>query len=141
MSSRLIDARYPDFQAVIPTNNENEVIVNRIDLLNSLKRVSIFSNKTTNALVFAVEGNALSVSCFDLDFSNDAKESLDCKHNGEDIEIGFNAKYLIEILNKLQGEEVIFSIGSDKNPALIKGSEDNVTMLVMPIMITAPQPA
>ena len=86
---RLIDAQlHPDYNAVILTDNLNELLVNRADLLNTLRRVMIF-NKTTHQVIPKLTGNSLNVSAQDLDFSNEAKEGLDCQYSGEDMEIGF----------------------------------------------------
>jgi DNA polymerase-3 subunit beta len=80
--------------------------INRLEILNSLKRISIYANKTTNQVRLKITGSELQISAEDLDFSNEANERLSCEHDGEDIEIGFNARFLIEMLNNLESKEV-----------------------------------
>src|SRR5690606_9787377 len=94
MVCRLIDERCPDYENVIPTNNENHMSINRTEFLSSLRRISIYANKTTHQVRLKITGSELQISAEDLDFSNEANERLSCEHDGEDIEIGFNAKFL-----------------------------------------------
>ncbi|NNC94940.1 MAG: DNA polymerase III subunit beta, partial [Chitinophagales bacterium] len=98
---RLVDAKYPDYNAVIPTENPNKLEIGRQHLQNTLKRVSIFSNKTTHQVVLNLAGSEMKVSAQDLDFSNEASERLACNYEGEDLQIGFNARFLIEMLSAL----------------------------------------
>jgi len=138
---RLIDARYPDYNAVIPTNNPNKLTIGRAELQNSLKRIAIFSNKTTNQVVLKITGNELQVSAQDLDFSNEASEKLNCTYEGADMEIGFNAKFLVEMLNTLEGDEIILELSSPSRAGVLfpveKEDTEDVLMLVMPVMLNA----
>ncbi len=138
---RLIDARYPDYNAVIPTENPNNLLVNRADLLNTLRRVMIFSNKTTHQVVLKLNGNTLNVSAQDLDFSNEAKETLDCQYKGEDLEIGFNARFLLEMLNAMDNEEVNIELSTPNRAGILLPTEteegEDLLMLVMPVMLSA----
>lgn len=140
LTSRLIDGKYPNYEAVIPNENPNVLTVDRMSFLNSIKRVSIFSNKTTHQVKLKVAGSELSISAEDLDFSNEAKERLTCNYNGDDMEIGFNSKFLLEMLNHISTQEVILEM-SEPNKAgiLLPSSNDNdaedILMLVMPVMI------
>ncbi|MBP6826780.1 MAG: DNA polymerase III subunit beta, partial [Saprospiraceae bacterium] len=79
---RLIDARYPDYNAVIPVDNPNQMSVNRSDFQNSLKRIAIYANKTTNQVVLDISDKSLTVSAQDLDFSNEATEQMACNYEG-----------------------------------------------------------
>src|SRR5690606_27643817 len=106
MICRLIDERFPDYENAIPANNPNKLTISRTDLLNSLKRISIYANKTTHQVRLKIAGSELQISAEDLDFSNEANERLSCEYEGEDMEIGFNAKFLIEMLNNLDSESV-----------------------------------
>src|SRR5690606_18274627 len=101
MICRLIDERFPDYENVIPLDNENEMTINRIELLSSLRRIAIYANKSTYQVGLKLTGSELLISAEDLDFSNEANERLSCEHEGEDIEIGFNAKFLVELLTNL----------------------------------------
>ncbi|MBK7958833.1 MAG: DNA polymerase III subunit beta [Bacteroidetes bacterium] len=138
---RLIEGRYPDYNAVIPMDNPNLLVINRTDLQNSLKRTSIFSNKTTYQVVLTMAGSELKVSAKDIDFSNEAQENLFCNYNGDDLTIGFNSKYLIEMLGVLNTEDIKgeFSISSRAGvitPTEMDENED-LLMLIMPIMLNA----
>ncbi len=136
---RLIDERFPDYENVIPLNNENEVMIDRQELLSTLKRIVIYANKSTNQVRFRINGNEMQVSAEDLDFSNEASERLFCDHNGPDIEIGFNARFLIEILNNLSSEKVTIRLSEPSSAGLIvpqdHGDKEDILMLVMPIML------
>ena len=85
---RLIDGQYPNYEAVIPNENPNLLEIDKSQLLSSLKRVSIFSNKTTYQVKLKIAGAELNISAEDIDFSNKAEERLTCVYKGEDIEIG-----------------------------------------------------
>ena len=87
LTCRLIDGKYPNYEAVIPNENPNVLTIDRTQFLNSLKRVSIFSNKTTHQVRLKLAGAELNVSAEDIDFSNKAEERLTCDYKGEDIEI------------------------------------------------------
>ncbi len=137
---RLIDQRFPDYNNVIPKDNPNLLIINREDLLGTLRRTTIFSNKTTNQVVLKIVGSTLSVSAQDLDFSNEATEQLSCEYNGEDIEIGFNSKFLIEMLNTISCEEIRIELSTPTRAGILKPQEqdddEDLLMLVMPVMIS-----
>lgn len=136
---RLIDERFPDYQNVIPANNDNHLILDRQEIQSTLKRLAIYANKSTNQVRFKVAGNELKVSAEDLDFSNEATERVFCEHDGDDIEIGFNAKFLIEMLNNLHCDKVIMQLSEPGRAGLIVPREidpdEDLLMLVMPIML------
>lgn len=140
LTCRLIDGKYPNYEAVIPQENPNVLTVDRVSFLNSIKRVSIFANKTTHQVKIKVAGSELSLSAEDLDFSNEAKERLTCNYTGDDMEIGFNSRFLLEMLNHIHTDEVILEM-SEPNKAgiLLPSSNENtnedILMLVMPVMI------
>tara|TARA_A200000113_G_scaffold77559_1_gene68416 strand:- start:1700 stop:2830 length:1131 start_codon:yes stop_codon:yes gene_type:complete len=139
MVCRLIDERYPDYDNVIPSDNSNSVTITKSELLGSLKRISIYANKTTNQVRFKISGSEILISAEDLDFSNEANERISCEHDGVDIEIGFNAKFLIEMLSNIESEKVILKLSEPNRAGLlipedINDNED-ITMLVMPVML------
>ncbi|MDZ4845806.1 MAG: DNA polymerase III subunit beta [Chitinophagales bacterium] len=138
---RLIDAKYPDYNAVIPKDSSSKLSISRNSLLNSLRRIAIFSNKTTNQVVMKIAGSALSISAQDLDFSNEASEKLNCNYEGADMEIGFNAKFLIEMLNTLESDEVVFELSGPNRAGILlpaeKDDAEEILMLVMPVMLNA----
>jgi len=136
---RLIDERYPDYEAVIPRLNPNKLTVDRSLFLNTLRRVVIFANKTTHQVRLKISGSELHISAEDLDFSNEAHERLSCQFEGEDMEIGFNAKFLVEMLNNLNCEEVVLEMSTPNRAGLlvpaIKEEHEDILMLVMPVML------
>lgn len=136
---RLIDERYPDYKAVIPSDNPNKLTLHRQDFLNSVKRISIFGNKTTNQINIKITGSELTIYAEDLDMNNEAVERLGCDYAGEDMEIGFNSKLLIEMLQNLSTNEVIVELSTPSRAGIILPSEnmdeENLLMLIMPMMI------
>jgi len=137
---RLIDGSYPNYQAVIPKENPNILNIERDVLLNSLKRVSIFSNQTTRQVKFKLQGSEINISGEDMDFSNKANEKLKCDYEGHDIEIGFNGKFLLEILNTLETDKINMHFSTPSKAAIIKPDEEGnddekILMLVMPVML------
>ncbi len=139
MICRLIDERYPDYENVIPTTNPIKMTISRTELLSSLKRISIYANKTTHQVRLKITGSELQVSAEDLDFSNEANERLSCEHEGEDIEIGFNARFLIEMLTNLDTDQIKLNMSASNKAGVIFPSEkdkgEDILMLVMPVML------
>lgn len=137
---RLIDQRYPDYNAVIPVDNPNLLTVNRVDFQNSLKRISIYANKTTNQVILNINDGSLTISAKDLDFSNEATEQLPCTYLGSPLTIGFNAKFVIEMLNVVESDEVKLELSTPTRAGILLPSEQNegstIMMLVMPVMLS-----
>ena len=139
MACRLIDERFPDYQNVIPTNNPNSLLIDRLEFIGCLKRMAIYANKTTNQVKLKLTENAIQVSAEDIDFSNEADETLNCEYTGEDMEIGFNARFLIEGLSNLSAKHVNMKF-SEPNRAVIvtpeeKDNAEDILMLIMPVML------
>lgn len=138
--SRLIDARYPDYNAVIPVDNPNLLTVSRTDFQNSLKRIAIYANKTTNQVILNINDGSLTISAQDLDFSNEATEQMACSYSGDPITIGFNAKFLIEMLGVLESDEVKMELSTPSRAGILLPSDAEegveVLMLVMPVMLS-----
>lgn len=139
MICRLIDERFPDYENVIPSDNTNIMTIDRQEFLSSLKRIAIYANKTTHQVRLKLTGSELQISAEDLDFSNEANERLSCEHDGEDLEIGFNARFLIEMLNNIGGKKVEMDFSEANRAGLIlpadKEENEDVLMLVMPVML------
>ncbi|NRB63660.1 MAG: DNA polymerase III subunit beta, partial [Saprospiraceae bacterium] len=137
---RLIDARYPDYNAVIPVDNPNTLSISRSDFQNSLKRIAIYANKTTNQVILNINDGSLTVSAQDLDFSNEATEQLACTYEGEPLTIGFNAKFLVEMLGVLESDEVQMELSTPTRAGILLPSEkedgEDILMLVMPVMLS-----
>lgn len=140
MACRLIDARYPDYNAVIPVDNPNELLISRTDLQQSLKRIVIYANKTTNQVILTIADGSLTVSAQDLDFSNEATEQLACTYSGDPLTIGFNAKFLVEMLGVLEGEEIKLEMSTATRAGILLPTEQaggqEIMMLVMPVMLS-----
>jgi DNA polymerase III subunit beta len=138
---RLIDERYPDYRAVIPTENPNKLTVNRTDFLNSVKRISIFGNKSTNQINIKITGSELTISAEDIDMSNEAVERLGCDFAGEDMEIGFNSKLLIELLQNINTPDIIIELSTPNRAGIILPNQniddEHLLMLIMPMMIAS----
>jgi DNA polymerase III subunit beta len=139
MICRLIDERFPDYENVIPAVNNIKMTIERSDFLGALKRISIYANKTTHQVRLKITGSELQISAEDLDFSNEANERLSCEHDGEDIEIGFNAKFLIEMLTNLDSDKIKLTMSAPNKAGVIlpaeKDAEEDILMLVMPVML------
>lgn len=138
---RLIDERFPEYENAIPLNNTNVMTVERLDLLNSLKRISIYSNKATYQVRFSITSTKLTISAEDVDYSNEATESLNCEYNGEDLDIGFSSKLMIEMLSNVSSNLVDLEMSAPNKAALIipKSLEDgeDILMLIMPVMLSS----
>ena len=139
MVCRLIDSRYPDYNAVIPVDNPNTLTVNRSDFQLSLRRIAIYANKTTNQVILKIQPDSLNVSAQDLDFSNEAAEQLACTYEGEPLTIGFNARFLVEMLGVLESGEVKMELSGPTRAGILRPTEDGqdeeILMLVMPVML------
>lgn len=136
---RLIDERFPDYENAIPTNNTNVMTIGRVDLLNSLKRIMIYANRTTHQIRLSMKENTLTISAEDLDYANEANEKLMCEYEGEAMEIGFNAKLMAEMLNNLSAKMISLEMSAPNRAGLIipadKDENEEILMLVMPVML------
>ncbi|MGC8865583.1 MAG: DNA polymerase III subunit beta [Bacteroidales bacterium] len=140
LTCRLIEGKYPNYEAVIPRNNPIQVIVDRAALIASIRRVSIYGNQSTHQMRFIATGQKLTLQAEDVDFENSATEELACLHEGDDIEIGFNSKFLLEILSNLETNNIRFELSSPSRAGLIipeteEPTEEDLLMLLMPIMV------
>ncbi len=138
--SRLIDGKYPNYQAVIPKDNPNKLNISKSSLQSSIKRVSIFSSKSTHQVRLKIAGSDLSVSAEDVDFANAANEHLTCSYEGQDMEIGFNSRFVNEMLTNIDSDEVMIELSAPSragilSPATKDIAEEDVLMLVMPVML------
>ncbi|MCH2022369.1 MAG: DNA polymerase III subunit beta [Saprospiraceae bacterium] len=139
LACRLIDENYPNYGAVIPVDNPNSISITRSDLLNSLKRIANYANKTTNQVKLDISDSSLTIEAEDLDFSNKATEQLPCFYDGEAMSIGFNAKFLIEMLNTIGGDNIRIELSSPNRAGILRTEEqvpeEDLLMLVMPVML------
>lgn len=136
---RLVEGNYPSYNAVIPQDNPNKVIINRQEVVNSLGRVSLFSNQASNLVKLSINGDELMVSAQDIDFSISAYEKLSCQYDGEPMEIGFKSAFLAELLDNVSTDEVVMELADPARAGIFlptenDGPEDEL-MLLMPMMI------
>lgn len=136
---RLIDEKYPDYKAVIPTENPNVLSIDRDEFNVAVKRVSITANKTTYQIRLKLTGSDLTISSEDIDYENEAQEKLTCNYEGQDLEIGFNSKYLSEMLSSLDASNVRLEMSQPNRAGVLLPAEteegEDVLMLVMPMML------
>lgn len=137
---RLIEGRYPNYEAVIPTTNPNKLIVDRQLLNAAIKRVAIFSSKATHQIRFKISGQELVLTAEDLDYSNEAKERLTCNYSGEDMEIGFSSKFFQEMLANLSQTEIQLEMSAPNRAGIItpvdnQNADEDILMLLMPVML------
>ena len=139
---RLVEGNYPSYNSVIPQNNPNKLIIDRVEFYNTVRRVSVFSNQASNLIRLKLTENQLVVSAQDVDFAISAVERLSCQYEGEDMEIGFKSTFLQEILSNLSATEVKVELSDPTRAGLLlpaenENEEENVLMLLMPMMINA----
>lgn len=141
MICRLIDERFPDFENAIPLDNPNVLTIDKAELISSLKRIQIYANKTTHQVRLKISGSELQISAEDLDFSNEANERLACEYSGEDMEIGFNSKLLIEVLNNITPRMIKLNMSTPSRAGIItpleNGANEDLLMLVMPVLLNS----
>jgi DNA polymerase-3 subunit beta len=140
MLCRLIDGKYPNYEMVIPQVNPFKLTIDRMSFVSSLRRVSIFSNKTTHQVRMKLGGSEIHLSAEDLDFANEARERLTCSYSGDDMEIGFNSKFLAEMLSNLESENVQLDMSAPNRAGLLSQVEndregESILMMVMPVML------
>lgn len=140
MVCRLIEGRYPNYEAVIPTQNPNKLVIDRASLLNSIRRVAIFANQSTHQIRFRIAGQELFLSAEDLDYSNEAKERLVCSYEGDDMEIGFNSRFFQEMLSNSDNYEIKLEMSAPNRAGILLpvdnlNENEDILMLIMPVMI------
>lgn len=139
MTCRFIEGRYPNYNSVIPQNNSNRAIIDRLSFLNALKRVSIFSNAGSNLIKIDLKENDMMISAQDIDFSTSAEEKVVCQYNGVPINIGFKSAFLIEMLSNIPSSDVFLDLSDASRAALLIPAEqeenDDLLMLLMPMML------
>ncbi len=139
---RLIDGKYPNYEAVIPKENPNKLTIDRAQFSSSVRRVAIFANKTTHQIKLKVAGTELNISAEDIDYSNKADERLTCEYIGDDLQIGFNSRFLIEMLNSLQSDAIMLEMSLPNRAGILTPIDgldagETITMLVMPVMLNS----
>jgi len=137
--SRLIEGRYPNYNGVIPQNNPLKITVDRLLIVNALKRVSVFSNPASSLIKLQLFPNSIFISAQDIDYSTSAEETVACVYEGEEISIGFKGTYLIEILSNIPSTEVVLQLADPSRAGLMLPAEneadEDLLMLLMPMML------
>ncbi len=138
VSCRLVEAQFPDYNMVIPVDNPFHMHVNREALLQSLKRILIFANKTTNQITLDISDQSLTITSRDIDFSNEATEQLVCTFNGEPLSVSYNGRFLLDMISVLKHDEVRFELLAPNKAGLIfpeeQSENEELLMLIMPVM-------
>ena len=137
---RLIDGKYPNYEAVIPKSNPNKLTIDRQLLNSAIRRVAIFSSKATHQIRFKIAGQELTLTAEDLDYYNEAKERLSCNYVGNDMEIGFNSRFFQEMLNNLSQTEIQLEMSAPNRAGIItpvdnQNADEDILMLLMPVML------
>lgn len=137
---RLIDGKYPNYEAVIPKSNPNKLIIDRQLLLSAIRRVAIFSSKATHQIRFKIAGQELTLTAEDLDYYNEAKERLACNFSGNDMEIGFNSRFFQEMLGNINQTEIQLEMSAPNRAGIItpvdnQNTDEDILMLLMPVML------
>lgn len=139
MTCRFIEGRYPNYNSVIPQNNPNKLVLDRMTLLNALKRVSVFSNQASNLIKLQLSGSNIVVSAQDIDFSTAAEETIQCEYTGTPMSIGFKSNFMIDILNNIPASEVSLELSDPSRAGIILPVEneenEDLLMLLMPMML------
>ena len=139
---RLIEGNYPNYNAVIPTNNPNKVLVDRIELLNGIRRVAVCSNPATNLIRMHIVGNQIDLTAQDLDFSVSANETISCNYDGQEMAIGFKSTFLVEILSNIETPTMLIELADSTRAGVFKPVYDDkqtssTLMLLSPMMLNA----
>lgn len=139
MICRFVEGRYPNYNSVIPQNNSNTVTLDRLTLLNALKRVSVFSNPSIGLVKLQLSEEKIVITAQDIDFLTAAEETIVCSYTGNVMNIGFKAAFLIEILDNIPSSDVRIELSDPSRAGLIlpveqETNEDMLTLL-MPMML------
>lgn len=136
--SRLIDDTFPNYESVIPSDNEKILKVAKNDLIGAVKRSIILSDQVTNKTSFTISESELKVKAANNEYGTDADETMECSFTESDeFEIAFNGKYLLEAIQHFEAEELLFDFSTPLKASIIRPSEqrenEDLMMLVMPV--------
>lgn len=139
LSCRFIKGKYPNYQRVIPENNPFELTVDRISLLTAMRRVALFANAASSLVRLNIRQGEVLLAAQDLDYSTSAEERLECDYQGNVMTIGFNATFMIEVLNNIQADTVVIRLSDPARPGiivpLVQLEGEDVLMLLMPMQV------
>lgn len=139
--SRMIEEKYPNYESVIPLDNDRKLLVDKNQLLASVRRTSLYASSTTHQVRFSLKKGSMTISAEDIDFGSEARETLPCEYTSESMEIGFNSSYVVDILSHIDTDEALFLLSTPTRactvqPATQRDGED-ILMLVMPVRLNA----
>ncbi len=137
---RLLEGVYPNYGSVIPRENPNSLVVDRVELYNSLRRIGMFASQSSNLVGLKISGGTLEISAQDIDYSLAGTEVINCTYTGDEMEIGFKSNFLAEILNNISTPEVVIELSDPTRAGIIlpkdnENADEEVLMLLMPMMI------
>lgn len=140
MTSTLVEGRFPNYNSVIPQNNPKKVIIEKKELYNSLRRVSVMANQASNLVKFELKDDKITISAQDIDYSMSGHETLVCQYEGEPIAIGFKSPFVLEILSNIESENVVLELSDPTRPGLFlpfenEEQDEDLLMLLMPMMV------
>ena len=139
--SRIIEEKYPNYESVIPVDNEKKLVVDKNQLIASVRRTALYASSTTHQVRFSLKKGSLTVSAEDIDFGSEAKETLSCDYSSEAMDIGFNANYIVDILSHVDTDEVVMMLSSPTRASIVKPTTqrngENLLMLVMPVRLNS----
>jgi DNA polymerase-3 subunit beta len=137
--SRMIEEKYPNYESVIPLDNDKQLTVNRNELIASVRRTALYASSTTHQVRLALKKNSLTISAEDIDFGSEAKETIKCDYTSDALEIGFNSAYIIDILSHMDNDEIMMMFSSPTRASIVKPvnqrNGENLLMLVMPVRL------
>jgi DNA polymerase-3 subunit beta len=137
--ARLIDETYPNYEAVIPNENDRFLTIDRELMLNAVKRVGLYSSSMTNQIRLAITENHVTISAEDIERSSEAEEKVPCSYESEEMTIGFNSEYLTEVLSNVQSDKVVFKLSSPNRAGIVvpeeQADDEEILMLIMPVML------
>ena len=139
--TRLINEQSPNYESVIPRDNDKNLRIDKDQMLSTVRRVSVFSSSTTRQIRLQLQNDKITIRAEDLDMSSEAKETISCEYGDDDMEIGFNAKYLADVLSNVDSEEAMFEFSTPNRAGIVKPAEEDegeeMLMLVMPVMLNS----
>lgn len=136
--TRLIEGPFPKYQDVIPKQNDKRLVVRRTTLLDALRRVNLLSDSITHQVRFSLKPDLLTLSARTQDVG-EAREEMEAQYGADEMEMGYNAVYLGDILRAMDGEEILISLSTPLNAGLFEpleqGQDENYLCLVMPLRL------
>ena len=139
--SRMIEEKYPNYESVIPLDNDKKLVVDKQQVLASVRRTSLYASSTTHQVRFSLKKGSMTISAEDIDFGSEARETLTCDYAAEPMEIGFNSSYIVDVLSHIDTDEVIFSLANPTRACVVQPASqrdgEDILMLVMPVRLNA----